>query len=377
MNENIKITVTKTELAPQKEYEKYLAKIWKANWVTNNGQFLLELENKLQKMYGTKRLLVVSNGTLAIQLALKTLPVRTGEIITTPFTFQATTNTIIWEGYTPVFADIDQDTFNIDPADVERKITSKTIAILAVHVYGNACDNERLERLARKHKIALIYDAAHAFDVVYKRKQLATCGDISTLSFHATKTFHTIEGGAILCKDQKTFEQLVLLRNFGIRSEEEVVSCGINAKMNEFQAAMGLVNLRWVKKRYILRKKVHDLYMRRLIKFKSIKLQKMIVDKENFTYLPVLFPSKKVRDHVYDGMKKSGIGTRKYFYPLTTTAEFLTKTNSKSLLSSTPVAKDVSERVLCLPMYASLPLRDVSRIINHLEKLLNFSSKTV
>jgi len=377
MSTPIKITVTKTELVPLKEYTRYLDKIWKANWVTNNGQLLLELERKLQRLYKTSKLLVVSNGTLAIQLALKVLPQRSGEIITTPFTFQATTNTIIWEGYTPIFADIDPDTFNIDPTDIERKITPRTVAILAVHVYGNACYVEQLSSIAKKYKIAIIYDSAHAFDVIYKGKQLAGYGDISTLSFHATKTFHTIEGGAILCKDSKVFEQLKLLRNFGIKSEEEVISCGINAKMNEFQAAMGLANLEWMKRRYLLRKKVHDQYVKMLKGNGEIKLQQITVDRENYTYFPILLESKKMRDYIYDSMKKAGIGTRKYFYPLTTSAEYLQKNLRKSSLSTIPVAVNVSDRVLCLPMYASLASKDVTRILNMLDKLLNMKRKKV
>lgn len=377
MSKSIKITVTKTELTPLNEYLRYLQKIWKANWVTNNGQMLLELERRLQKLYNTKNLLVVSNGTLAIQLALKALPQRSGEVITTPFTFQATTNTVIWEGFTPVFADIDPNTYNLDPVEVEKKITSKTVAILAVHVYGNACEVEKLQKLGKKYNIAIIYDSAHAFDVIYRGRQLAGYGDISILSFHATKTFHTIEGGAILCKDPKVFEQLKLLRNFGIKSEEEVISCGINAKMNELQAAMGLANLKWMKRRYVLRKKVHDLYIKRLKGNKHVTLQKITVDRENYTYLPILLESKKIRDYVYNSMKMSGIGTRKYFYPLTISAEFLQKNQKKSLLKTIPIAVNISDRVLCLPMYASLASHDVIRITNLLDKLLKMKQKKV
>lgn len=367
----MKITVTKTELAPLIQYQKYLKKIWDASWVTNNGQFLVKFENKLKKLFKTENILVVSNGTLAIQLALKVLPQKTGEIITTPFTFQATTNCIVWEGYSPVFADIDPETFNIDPKDVEKKITPKTVAILAVHVYGNACDIEKLQSIAKKHKIHLIYDAAHAFDVVYKNKQLATYGDISTLSFHATKTFHSIEGGAIICRNSQILHQLKLLRNFGIKSEEEVISCGINAKMNELQASMGLLNLTYLKQRYAKRKKIYQYYMRKLHRIDGISYQRITVEKENYTYLPIVLRSKRIRDFIYNEMKKNGIGTRKYFYPLTTNAKFLKPIIAKKSTNYTPVAKNISDRILCIPMYASLTYEDVDMIIGHLNNLLN------
>ncbi len=352
------------------EYLPYLEKIWSAHWVTNNGRLLLDFERRLQRMYGTQNILAVSNGTLAIQLALKALPKKSGEIITTPFTFQATTSVISWEGYTPVFADIDPETFNIDPAQVERKITPRTVAILAVHVYGNACDTDRLEAIAKKHHVTLIYDAAHAFDVIHKGTQLASYGDLSTFSFHATKTFHTIEGGAILCKDSRLFGQLKLLRNFGIESEDRVISCGINAKMNEFQAAMGLANFRWIKRRLRDRKRVHQEYMKHLPFIPGIRLQKIVVDRENYTYLPIILPSRKVRDAVYAGLKEKGIGTRKYFYPLTTEAQYIRDLNIPARNLSTPIAKDVSDRVLCLPMYASLTIPQVTAIIRELRKLI-------
>jgi dTDP-4-amino-4,6-dideoxygalactose transaminase len=367
-----RVNITKTDLVPYLEYEQYLKKIWKTQWVTNNGKLLIKFEKKLQKLFGTENLLVVSNGTLALQLALKALPQRSGEIITTPFTFQATTNAIVWEGFTPIFADIDPETFNININEVEKKITRKTVAILAVHVYGNACNVERLKYIARKHNIMLIFDAAHAFDVVYKGKQLATYGDISILSFHATKTFHTIEGGAVISSNPKLIEELKLLRNFGIKSEEEVISCGINMKMNEFQAAMGLVNLRWLDRRYKDRKKVYNAYLKDLSNMSGVKLQKIVVAKMNYTYLPILLPSKELRDKIYEEMKRRGIGTRKYFYPLTSSAKYLQNSKYGIVdLNLLPVAKNISDRVLCLPLYASLSLFKVKEITSFLAKLLS------
>jgi len=218
----------------------------------------------------------------------------------------------------------------------------------------------------------LIFDAAHAFDVVYKGKQLATYGDISILSFHATKTFHTIEGGAVISSNPKLIEELKLLRNFGIKSEEEVISCGINMKMNEFQAAMGLVNLRWLDRRYKDRKKVYNAYLKDLSNMSGVKLQKIVVAKMNYTYLPILLPSKELRDKIYEEMKRRGIGTRKYFYPLTSSAKYLQNSKYGIVdLNLLPVAKNISDRVLCLPLYASLSLFKVKEITSFLAKLLS------
>ncbi|GAJ24082.1 unnamed protein product, partial [marine sediment metagenome] len=213
------------------EYVKYLGKIWSTRWLTNGGEFVQLLEKKLEEYLRVKNLVLVTNGTVALQLALKAFELK-GEVLTTPFTFAATTNVILWEGLTPVFADIDPETFNIDPNDVERKITEKTSAILAVHVYGNPCYVEELQQIASSYNLKLIYDAAHAFGVEYKKQSVLNYGGISTLSFHATKIFNTIEGGAIVVKDKELFEKLKLLRNHGIKSEEEVVLPGINAKMS-------------------------------------------------------------------------------------------------------------------------------------------------
>jgi len=369
------ITVTKTELPPLSEYQEFLKKIWAAHWVTNNGQFLLELEKKLRSRMGTDNVIVVLNGTLAMQLPLKSLPNRKGEIITTPFTFQATTNVIAWEGYVPVFADIDPLTWNIDPYDVERKITKDTVAILAVHVYGNACDVNALTRIAKRHNIMLIFDAAHAFDVLYKGKQLVTYGDVSTLSFHATKTFHTIEGGAIVTNSASLLVQYKKLRNFGIESEELVTECGINAKLNEFSAAMGLLNLTYQKKRREQRKRIYVRYMSFLHRIQGITLQKQTVDEPNYTYVPILLPNKTMRDGLYNHMKKHDVLTRKYFYPLTSDAIYIQEdTYISKYKNGTPVARSISDRVLCLPMYASLTLSDVDFICSQLKSFIGSRS---
>lgn len=365
-----RITVTKTELPPLRDYVRYLEAIWRSHWVTNNGTYLLDLEKKLQHILKTKYVIAVTNGTIALQLVLKALPKHSGEIITTPFTFQATTNVIAWEGFTPVFADIDKATWNIDPVAVEKLITKKTAAILAVHVYGNACDVEALEVIAKKYNISLLFDSAHAFDVMYMGKQLAQYGDFSTLSFHATKTFHTIEGGAIIAKDAKSYELLKLLRNFGIKNEEEVVSCGINAKMNEFSAAMGLLNLANSAQRLVRREKIYEAYVKNLPD--AVVLPSMTVSKQNYTYFPILLSSKSTRNRLYEYLNSKGVGTRKYFYPLTSAALFIRNKHIRSIgADDTPIAKSVSDRVLCLPIYASLQLRDVGRICTYLHQFVN------
>lgn len=356
------INVTKTKLPDIEKYIKYLKRIWKTRWVTNNGEFVQLLEKELQGYLRVKNLLVVSNGTLALQLILKALDLR-GEIITTPFTFAATTNVILWEGLKPIFADIDSETFNIDPHDVERKITKKTSAILAVHVYGNCCWVEELRKIADKHNLKLIYDAAHSFAVEYKNESALNYGDASALSFHATKVFNTIEGGGIVVRDEELFEKLKLLRNFGIKSEEEVVLPGINAKMNEFQAAMGLCNLGGINKEIQLRKKIYERYQQTLADNENIKFQKIIASKYNYAYMPVCFKDIKKRDEIYAWLIKNGIKPRKYFFPLTANFEYF-KERGVDLAQKYDLkaAADITGRVLCLPIYPGLRIDEVDKI---------------
>lgn len=356
--------VAKTRLPSIEEYIKYLEKIWKTGWVTNNGEFVQLLEKKLQNYLKVKNLLVVSNGTLAMQLVLKALDLK-GEVITTPFTFAATTNVILWEGLRPVFADIDPQTYNIDPKDVEKKITKKTSAILAVHVYGNPCRLKGLQRVAGKHNLKLIYDVAHAFGVKYKNQSVLNFGDASTLSFHATKVFNTIEGGAIVVKNKELFGKLKLLRNFGIKSEEEVISPGINAKMNEFQAVMGLCNLENIDKEIQLRRKIYERYKARLSDIKNIKFQKIIASKYNYPYMPICFKDIKKRDEIYTGLIRSGIKPRKYFYPLTADFEYFKKSGVNLIKKyNLNIASDIANRILCLPLYSDLEMAIVDKIIN-------------
>jgi dTDP-4-amino-4,6-dideoxygalactose transaminase len=355
------ITSTKSDLPPLEEYVEYLKKIWAARWVTNDGECVQLLEKKLQEHLGTKNLVLVSNGTLALELALKALDIR-GEVITTPFTFAATTNMIVWHGLTPVFADVNPETFNIDPAEAEKRITEKTRAILAVHVYGNPCYVEELQKIASKHGLKLIYDAAHAFGVEYKKQSVLNYGDASALSFHATKVYHTIEGGAITVKDGNLVEKLKLLRNHGIKSEEQVVIPGTNAKMNEFQAAMGLCNLKNIDRRIQQRKKIYEYYKEKLSG--HVKFQKIVASKYNYSYMPVCFDNTKKRDELYYELAKNEIKARKYFFPLTTNFDYFRKQGSN--LAKTYKLKealDISKRVLCLPIYPDLETKDVNRVI--------------
>ena len=362
------IFVTRPYLPELKEYIRYLKKIWKNKWLTNNGEFVRSLEVEQKKYLKVKNLLLTTNGMLGLQLTLKALDL-TGEVITTPFTFAATTNVLVWEGLTPVFADIDPETYNIDPIDVERKITKKTSAILAVHVYGNPCDVITLQRIARKYELKLIYDAAHAFGVKCKGRSVLEYGDASVVSFHATKMYNTIEGGAIVVKDKMLIKKLKLLRDFGIESEEKVVLPGINAKMNEFQAAMGLCNLKSIGTIIKKRKVIYERYKDALSDLPSISFQRLVTSQYNYIYMPVCFSDKQERDNVYGALRDQGIMSRKYFYPLTTEAVYF---KGKNLIKKFKLdnAKNVADRILCLPIYPDLGLGVVDRITSLIKRSL-------
>lgn len=354
------INVTKSSLPELENYLGYLRRIWSTRWLTNDGEFVQLLERKLEEYLKTEGLVLVSNGTLALQLAIRALNLK-GEVITTPYTFTATTNVILWEGLTPVFADIDAETYNIDPNKVAKRVTKKTCAILAVHVYGNPCYVEELQEIADSHNLKLIYDAAHAFGVEYKDQTILNHGDISTLSFHATKVFNTIEGGAMVTKDPSLVEKLRLLRNHGIRSEEEVVIPGINAKMNEFQAAMGLANLEDIDEKILQRKAIYECYKQELSD--HVKLQRIIASKYNYSYMPVCFDSIEERDQIYSELVRNYVKPRKYFYPLTVNSDYF-KAKNLDLVEKYGLGKafDISNRILCLPLYPDLEIENVRRI---------------
>lgn len=354
------INVTRSELPALDEYVSYLTGIWKTHWLTNNGELVQELERRLADYLRVKNLAVVANGTLALQLAFKALKL-TGEVITTPFTFAATTNALLWEGLQPVFADIDPETYNIAAPDVEAVITPRTSAILAVHVYGNPCDVDALQDVAARHGLPIIYDAAHAFGVEYQGKSVLEYGDISTMSFHATKVFQTIEGGAVITQTPEMLRDVELLRNFGIVSEEDVVAPGINAKMNEFEAAMGLCNLDRVNDERSRRKSIYEKYKMALSSIPGVQFQRLVASQYNYAYMPVRFSSAKVRDAVYDGLIVAGVKSRKYFCPLTTQFEYW-RSRGGSRAGNVERAEAVAETILCLPIYSELAFQDVEHI---------------
>lgn len=351
------INVTKTYLPPLEEYTKYLEKIWGNSWVTNNGPCVLELEEKLRKYLGVKHLFFTSNGTIAIQIAIKALGL-TREVITTPFSYVATTTSILWENCKPVFVDIDPKSYCIDHTLIEEKITPQTEAILATHVYGIPCAIDEIEKIAKKHKLKVIYDAAHAFGTIYKEKSLVSYGDISTLSFHATKLFHTIEGGAIITNDDALAEKISLFRSFG-HVGDNYFSIGINGKNSEFHAAMGLCLL----------PKVGDFLKKRgelCTQYDSLLSDKIVRPEipdntiYNYSYYPVLFESEGVLLKVKAELEKNQIVPRRYFYPSLNQLPYYKGENC-------PVSEDFARRVLCLPLFYELSAADcatISTIIN-------------
>jgi dTDP-4-amino-4,6-dideoxygalactose transaminase len=358
------INVTKSDLPDLEKYVEYLKKIWSSRWLTNDGEYVQLLKARLEDYLKIKNLVLLANGTFALHLALKALELK-GEIITTPFTFSATTNVILWEGLNPVFADIVPETFNIDPNEVEKKITKKTSAILATHVYGNPCHVEELQTIAAEHGLRLIYDAAHAFGVEYTNQSVLTYGDVSTLSFHATKVFNTIEGGGIVASDGGLVEKLSLLRNHGIKSEEEVLLPGTNAKMNEFQAVMGLCNLENIDEKILIRKRLYERYREQLRGTKGVTFQKIIASKYNYIYMPVCFENIETRDGIYSELIKNGIKPRKYFFPLTVHFSYF-KQRGINFIEKYRLwkAADIAARVLCLPLYPDLGMGVVDNIVS-------------
>ncbi|PKM51933.1 MAG: aminotransferase DegT [Firmicutes bacterium HGW-Firmicutes-7] len=351
------IYVTKTYLPEMKKYIEYLHKIYNSKWITNNGEFVRELENKLIKYLGVKNILLVANGTLALQIAYKALEL-SGEVITTPFSFVATTSSLVWEGLTPVFADIDSDTLNIDPKIIENKISKQTSCIVPTHVFGNGCDVESIEKLSKQYNLKVIYDGAHAFGIQYKNNSILNYGDISIISFHATKLFHTIEGGALIINNDTLYEKVKMMINFGLNSNDEVSVLGINAKMNEFEAAMGLCVLEDIDRIIENRKKIYDYYMDYLVNCSHVKLQKHNeFCNMNYGYFPVVFDSEEVVKIVIDKLKDHQIIPRRYFYPSLDKLPYVKSSDS-------PISNDIASRILCLPIYEALELKESERIIN-------------
>lgn len=365
-----KITVTQPFLPPLSEFIPYLEDIWERKWVTNNGHYHQELEKALCEYLGVKYISLFANGTLALITALQALRI-TGEVITTPFSFVATTHALWWNGIKPVFVDIEPDYYNIDPAKIEAAITPNTTAILAVHVYGNPCNVEAIQNIADKYGLRVIYDACHTFGVKYNGEGLSNFGDLSVLSFHATKVFSTFEGGAIVCQDEKMKHRLDYLKNFGFADEITVVAPGINAKMNEIQAAFGLLQLKHVAFLIEKRKAIAAIYAAELSNIPGIRLPVEPHEAtRNFSYFPILITEDFVhsRDYVYDELSKQNIFARRYFYPLI--SNFSTyKALPSAKRENLPQANRIAERILCLPIYPDLEHGDVCRIIDTLKSM--------
>lgn len=354
------IQVTRSSIPPFEEYIDEIKDIWESHWLTNGGEKHKRLESSLKDYLGVPNIALFTNGHLALEYVIQAFELK-GEVITTPFTFASTTHAIVRNGLKPVFCDIKDDDFTIDTKKIESLITENTSAIIPVHVYGSVCDVFEIEKIAKKYNLKIIYDAAHTFGVTVNGEGVGNFGDASMFSFHATKVFNTIEGGALTFKDDSLKNSLNSLKNFGITSPESVEFVGGNAKMNEFQAAMGLCNLKYVDREIEKRKQVVERYMLNLEGIKGIRLVKPQDGvKPNYAYFPVVFDGYKyTRDQVFELLKRYNIIARKYFYPLTSNFQCY-----KGVFDSThlPVAEYIADRVLTLPLYADLDLEDVDRI---------------
>ncbi|MBQ9017275.1 DegT/DnrJ/EryC1/StrS family aminotransferase [Candidatus Saccharibacteria bacterium] len=365
MNEK-PVLVTQSSMPPIEEYIEEIRGVFDSKWLTNNGEKHQLLESLLRDYLKVPELSLFANGHLALYIALEAFGFpEGGEVITTPYSFASTTHAIVQSGLKPVFCDIEMENYTIDASKIEELITDKTVAIVPVHVYGHICDVEEIEEVAKRHKLKVIYDAAHAFGVEYKGIGVGSFGDASMFSFHATKVYNTIEGGGLAYRDFALRKKVELLKNFGITSPENVESVGMNAKMNEFSAAMGICNLRHIDDEIAKRKLVYNRYMERLSGIEGIKISNLQENvKPNYAYFPIVFDKDtfgKNRDQVFDELERCGILARKYFYPLISEYECYI---GQFDVSRTPNAKYVSDNVLTLPMYADLSLETVDGICN-------------
>lgn len=363
---NEQITVTSPLLPDLDEFTALLREIWDSRWITNNGSFHQQLEKALCEYLGVEYISVFTNGTLPLITSLQALRI-TGEVITTPYSFVATTHSLWWNGIKPVFVDIDPATGNLDPDKIEAAITPKTTAIMPVHVYGNPCDTEAIQAIADKYGLKVIYDAAHAFGVKVDGKSVLSAGDMSTLSFHATKTYNTIEGGALICHDAKTKQRIDYLKNFGFAGETEVVAPGINSKMDEVRAAYGLLNLKRVDGAIKGRHHVDEVYRKALADVKGIRMfEPRPGVTYNYSYFPVFIDADKYgmsRDELYFKMRERNVLGRRYFYPLI--SEFSTYRGLPSSgKENLPVATRMANEVICLPLHHSLSAEDIDRVLN-------------
>lgn len=361
------INVTKSFLPSLELYTKYLEGIWERGHLTNHGPLVNELEEKLKAYLDVKHLFFVNNGTIAIQIAIKAMEL-TGEVITTPFSYVATTSSIVWEKCNPVFVDIDPGTFNIDASKIDDAITDRTSGLLATHVYGIPCDVKAIEKIAKKHGLKVIYDAAHAFGVKCFDKGILNFGDISTLSFHATKLFHTVEGGAIITNDDELAHRISYMRNFGHKGQEDFWGMGINGKSSEFHAAMGLCMFPHVEDIIAVRKSLSDAYDKNFADL-GVKLMRPQADKHcyyNYAYYPVVFENEEQLLMVKDSLNAAYIYPRRYFYPSLNTLPYLQQPGKA------PMAESISSRVLCLPLYHDLSVENIRRICTIIAEVLKY-----
>ena len=366
MNEKNQILVTSPLLPDLEEFNKYLQQIWESKWLTNNGSFHQQFEKALAEYLGVEYISVFTNGTLPLITALQALGLTKGEVITTPYSFVATSHSIWWNQLTPVFVDIEEETCGMDPSKIEAAITENTVAIMPVHCYGKPCKMEQIDAIAKKHGLKVIYDAAHAFGVNVNGESILNAGDISTLSFHATKVYNTIEGGALICHSAEMKHQIDNLKNFGFRGEVTVEAPGINGKMDEVRAAYGLLNLRQVDAAIEARQKVANQYREALRNVKGIRFFEDIPGvRHNYSYFPIFIDDEQYgmsRDALYAKLKENNIFGRRYFYPLITAFDpYRDYPSAKP--ENLPVATKVAEQVLCLPMHHALSEDDVKRII--------------
>ena len=364
-NDNKKLTVTSPLLPPLEDFIVYLKEIWDSKHITNVGQFHKKLEEELQEYLGVKYISLFTNGTLPIMVALQALRI-TGEVITTPYSFVATTHSLWWNGIKPVFVDVDLKNGNLDPEKIEAAITPKTTAIMPVHVYGNPCNIERIKEIADIYGLKVIYDAAHAFGVEINGKSILEAGDMATLSFHATKTYNTIEGGALVCRDAETKKRIDYLKNFGFAGETTVIAPGINGKMDEVRAAYGLLQLKHVNKAISKRQQVAKKYRKELKSVKGISFMEDISGvRHNYSYFPIFVDEiayGMTRDELYFKLREKNIFGRRYFYPLI--SEFATYRGLPSARKENlPNAHKLADSVICLPMYHELQTEDIDRVI--------------
>jgi dTDP-4-amino-4,6-dideoxygalactose transaminase len=363
-----KITVTSPLLPPLEEFVPYLQQIWNNRWITNNGAFHQQLELALTQYLGVGYLSLFTNGTLPLITALQALDIEEGEVITTPYSFVATSHSIWWNKLKPVFVDILPENGNIDPSKIEAAITDRTVAIMPVHVYGCPCDVEAIETIAKKHHIRVIYDAAHAFGVRYKGESILKWGDVSTMSFHATKVYNTVEGGAMITHSAEMKYDVDNLKNFGFRGETTVVAPGINSKMDEIRAAYGLLNLRYVDAAIAARRHVAECYVEALKDVQGVEMFPYEIAPTfqwNYAYFPILITEeyRMTRDALYEFMKTQNVLGRRYFYPLITDFEPY-KAYPSASPDNLPVANRLASQVICLPMHHALTDDDIARVIN-------------